>query len=338
MAAKGKRFCWTEAGQPVEESISTAMARQGSVKIVWILSLGLICSSFFCFQEFPFKYFLSMMLDNLFEIQVIEQKFMLNVKVALCDVVLKMSFSRSTVAFPILLGLASARPYSFFFFKLCIYANTFVHIIPELASPEARAVVFAKSKWRSRLVLPPPAELCVYPNLKKTPWRQHPPTVLAVLTVKPKAVGAFPLFLSLWPWPSTAIRLLGGLQCAKAFNGFMSSCDLGPDPWGWKCRYHVSDMPPRWNSGWIFFQGLLTHVPCIPSFFPAFFSTLSCHSGTHEMLVCFSKGQRRLVMRPFRPTAIQCANAVLHLWRTRQSSHGRLGWLIPGVFPARWEL
>ena len=115
MAAKGKRFCWTEAGQPVEESISTAMARQGSVKIVWILSLGLICSSFFCFQEFPFKYFLSMMLDNLFEIQVIEQKFMLNVKVALCDVVLKMSFSRSTVAFPILLGLASARPYSFFF-------------------------------------------------------------------------------------------------------------------------------------------------------------------------------------------------------------------------------
>lgn len=122
MAAKGKRFCWTEAGQPVEESISTAMARQGSVKIVWILSLGLICSSFFCFQEFPFKYFLSMMLDNLFEIQVIEQKFMLNVKVALCDVVLKMSFSRSTVAFPILLGLASARPYSFFF-KLCIYAT-----------------------------------------------------------------------------------------------------------------------------------------------------------------------------------------------------------------------
>lgn len=115
MAAKGKRFCWTEAGQPVEESISTAMARQGSVKTVWILSLGLICSSFFCFQEFPFKYFLSMMLDNLFEIQVIEQKFMLNVKVALCDVVLKMSFSRSTVAFPILLGLASARPYSFFF-------------------------------------------------------------------------------------------------------------------------------------------------------------------------------------------------------------------------------
>ena len=147
---------------------------------------------------------------------------------------------------PTWLGV-SPIPIVFFLNKLCIYATHLFISSQSLPHRKGKSCGFCKVQVAEQAgkMLPPPAERCVYPNLKKKPWRQHPPTVLAVLTVKPKAVGAFPLFLSLWPWPSTAIRLLGGLQCAKAFNGFMSSCDLGPDPWGWKCRYHVSDMPPR---------------------------------------------------------------------------------------------
>lgn len=169
---------------------------------------------------------------------------------------------RSTVAFPILLGLASARSYSFFFnFEsmqhICSY-HPFPHITwgKSCGFCKVQVAEQATSRGCQHLLL----NFVRYPNLKKRPWRQHPPTVLAVLTVKPKVVGAFPVvsesFLSLWPWPCMAIWLLGGLQCAKAFNGFMSSCDLGPDSWGWKCRYHVSEIEKkgikarwRWTSG-----------------------------------------------------------------------------------------
>ena len=53
-----------------------------------------------------------------------------------------------------------------------------------------------------------------------------------MLTVKPKAVLRFLIFFLVVSKSTAMATVKGGLQCAKAFNGFMSSCDLGPDSWG----------------------------------------------------------------------------------------------------------
>ena len=70
----------------------------------------------------------------------------------------------------------------------------------------------------------------------------------------------------------------GGLQCAKAFNGFMSSCDLGPDSWGGNAD--ILSVVKLKMSFWILERFVNSHsiIQSFCSFFPP-----KCYS-IHEML------------------------------------------------------
>lgn len=87
------------------------------------------------------------MLDNLFEIQVIEIHIMLNVKVA-CYVMNSPEdelFQGRLWPSQSYLAWRQPDPYSFFFEQTLHLCNTFVHIIPELASPKRQELWFLQS-------------------------------------------------------------------------------------------------------------------------------------------------------------------------------------------------